>query len=60
MQGELRNIPAVVRAEHPRWIASLESFFARIQYEMRTDLTQENVERYVEWWNNKKRKMERK
>ena len=40
-----------MKAENPRYAASLESFFARIQYELRTDLTEENLDNYVQRWN---------
>jgi hypothetical protein len=50
----LEGIEAVVRAETPHYIASLEAFFGILQREMRTELTQENLNKYVEFWNNQR------
>jgi hypothetical protein len=52
-KSELDGIK-LVRAENPRYMASLESFFARIQYEMRTELNQKNLDEYVKFYNSTK------
>jgi hypothetical protein len=44
----------LVWVENPRYLASLESFFARIQYEMRTELNQKNLDEYVRFYNSTK------
>jgi hypothetical protein len=37
--------------EHPSMISSLERFFLAVQYEMRLELTQENLNSYINWYN---------
>jgi hypothetical protein len=37
--------------EHPAMISSFERFFLAIQYEMRLELTQENLNSYINWYN---------
>ncbi|GEM_PF-2324502 len=41
-----------IRAKLPKYMASLESFFSRLQFDMRTELSQEELERYVDFWNS--------
>jgi hypothetical protein len=45
------NILFVTPAEHPASVASLDSFFGRLQFELRADLTERNIRRYVNFWN---------
>jgi hypothetical protein len=44
----------VTGADHPAYSATLERFFLSVQYEMRTDLTQENLEKYIHFYNFKR------
>jgi hypothetical protein len=53
-QRELCGIEAIQRAESPRYIASLESFFGILQREMRTDLTQIELDKYIRYWNEQR------
>ena len=41
----------ITGASHPAYIASLERFFLSVQYEMRTELTKENLRDYVDFYN---------
>lgn len=41
----------ITGADHPAYSASLERFFLSVQYEMRTELTQENLEKYIHFYN---------
>ena len=41
----------LTEASHPAYSASLERFFLSVQHEMRAELTPENLERYVHFYN---------
>ena len=48
----LQNCCTIITgAEHPAFSASLERFFLSVQYEMRAELTQENLDDYVHYYN---------
>jgi hypothetical protein len=51
----LDGIQAIERAESYSYIASLESFFRILQRNMRTDLTQENLDAFVHHWNHERK-----
>jgi hypothetical protein len=47
------NCPNVIEAVHPSKIGSLENWFGQLLFNMKTRLTQEELDSYVKWWNNK-------
>lgn len=45
------NCQIVTGADHPALSASLERFFLSVQYEMRTELNEKNLEEYIHFYN---------
>jgi hypothetical protein len=49
-----KNCALVTGCDHPSKMGSLERFFQSVQYEMRTELTEENFKAYVDFYNFKR------